>query len=164
MINLNTFIKNTISMQKHFETLKQSRKLIIGATENLSIDQLNKIPQGFKNNVAWNIAHLVVTQQLLCYNLAGLDCLISNEMILNFQKGTAPAYTVSKKEFDTIKELFLKLPEKFEEDFNKGIFKNYKEYKTSLNITLNSIGDGIVFNTYHEGIHLGIILQLLKFI
>ena len=151
-------------MQKHFDTLKQSRKLIVNAIESLTIDQLNKIPQEFKNNIAWNIAHLVVTQQLLCYKLAGLDSVISNEMILNFQKGTTPSYTVSKKEFETIKELFLKLPEKLEEDFNKGIFKNYNEYNTSVNVTLNSIEDGIIFNTYHEGIHLGIILQLLKFV
>ena len=59
---------------------------------------------------------------------------------------------------------FLKLPEKLEEDYNNGIFKNYSEYTTSVNITLNSIEDGIVFNTYHEGVHLGIILQLLKFV
>ncbi len=164
MLNLNTFIKKPTTMQKHFETLKQSRKLTVKIIENLTIDQLNQIPQGFKNNIAWNIAHLVVTQQLLCYKLAGLDLLISDEMIQNFQKGTAPSYTVSKEELETIKELFLKLPEKLEEDFNKGIFKNYSEYTTSVNITLNSIEDGIVFNTYHEGIHLGIILQLLKFV
>jgi hypothetical protein len=151
-------------MQKHFDTLKQSRKLIIKAIEALTIGQINTIPQGFKNNIAWNIAHLVVTQQLLCYRLAGLDCLISDEMIQNFQKGTAPSFKVSKADFETIKEHFLKLPEKLEEDFNKGIFKNYSEYTTSLNVTLNSIGDGIVFNTYHEGIHLGIILQLLKLV
>ncbi len=146
-------------MQKHFDTLKQSRKLIIKAIEALTIGQINTIPQVFKNNIAWNIAHLVVTQQLLCYRLAGLDCLISDEMIQNFQKGTAPSFKVSIADFETIKEQFLKLPEKLEEDFNKGIFKNYSEYTTSLNVTLNSIGDGIVFNTYHEGIHLGIILN-----
>ena len=151
-------------MQKHFDTLIQSRKLIINAIESLSIEQLNKVPQGFKNNIAWNIAHLVVTQQLLCYKLAGLDCLISNKMILNYQKGTAPSNTVSKMEFETIKKQFLKFPKKLEDDFNSGVFKNYNKYETSVNVTLNSIEDGIVFNTYHEGIHLGIILPLLKFI
>lgn len=164
MLNLNTFIKKPLIMKKQFDTLKQSRKLTIKVIESLTIDQLNNIPQGFKNNIAWNIAHMVVTQQLLCYKLAGLDCVISDKMIQNFQKGTAPSFMVSKEEFETIKELFLKLPEKLEEDFNKGIFKNYNEFITSLNVTLNSIEDGIVFNTYHEGVHLGIILQLLKFV
>ena len=151
-------------MQKQLETLLKTRQLLLKLIENLTTDQLNKIPPGFKNNIAWNIAHLAVTQQLLCYKLSGLNCLVSDEMIVNFQKGTVPNYTVSKEEFETIKEQFLQLPLKLKEDYDKGIFKNYDEYTTSVNITLNSIEDAIMFNTYHEGIHLGIILQLMKFI
>jgi len=151
-------------MQKQFDTLKKSRLLILKIIENLTIEQLNKIPVGFKNNIAWNITHLVVTQQLLCYKLSGLDCLISEEMIANFQKGTTPTYTISEDEFNTIKEQFLELPEQLKKDYNHKLFKNYIEYKTSVNIKLNSIEDGIIFNLYHEGIHLGIILQLLKFV
>lgn len=151
-------------MQKHFDILIKTRQLLLQITENLSMEQLNKIPQGFKNNIAWNIAHLAVTQQLLCYKLSGLDCLISNEMIADFQKGTAPDQPISKEGFEAIKAQFLQLPLRLEEDYNKGIFENYSEYKTSVNITLNSVEDAIMFNTYHEGIHLGIILQLIKFV
>ena len=151
-------------MQKHFDILIKTRQLLLKITENLSMEQLNKIPQGFKNNIAWTIAHMAVTQQLLCYKLSGLNCLVSDEMIADFQKGTAPNHTISKEEFETIIEQFLRLPLQLEEDYNKGIFKNYSEYKTSVNITLNSFDDAIMFNTYHEGIHLGIILQLMKFV
>jgi len=151
-------------MQKHFDILIKTRQLLLKITEHLSMVQLNKIPQGFKNNIAWNIAHLAVTQQLLCYKLSGLNCLVSEEMIANFQKGTAPNQPISKEEFEAIKTQFLQLPLQLEEDYNKGIFKNYSEYKTSVNITLNSVEDAIMFNTYHEGIHLGIILQLMKFV
>ena len=151
-------------MQKQFDTLKKSRILTLKAIGNLTIEQLNTIPKGFKNNIAWNVTHLVVTQQLLCYKLSGLDCLISEEMITNFQKGTAPTYTISEIEFEAIKAQFLALPNRLEEDYSKGIFKNYIEYKTSVDVTLKSVDDGIIFNLYHEGIHLGIILQLLKFI
>ena len=151
-------------MQKQFEIIKQSRKLVLKTIEGLSIEQLNTIPDRFKNNIAWNIAHVAVTQQLLCYKLSGLNCLVSEEMITNFQKGTAPTYTISEAEFETIKTLFLELPTRLEEDYNKGIFKNFIEYKTSVNITLNHIEDGINFNIYHEGIHLGVILELMKFV
>jgi len=151
-------------MQKHFDILINTRQLLLKITENLTIEQLNEIPKGFKNNIAWNIAHLAVTQQLLCYKLSGLNCLVSEEMIANFQKGTTPNKPISAAEFEKIKAQFLHLAVKFEEDYNKGIFKNYTEYKTSINIVLNSVEDGIAFNTYHEGIHLGIILQLMKFV
>ena len=151
-------------MQKHFEILKLSRQYIFKNIESLSIEQFNKIPDGFKNNIVWNIAHLVVTQQLLCYKLSGLECAVSEEMIEKFQNGTAPSLPVSKEEFESISAQFLSLPEKLEQDFTKGIFINYNEYTLSTQLTLNSIDDAIIFNTYHEGIHLGIILQLLKLV
>ena len=151
-------------MQKQFEILKKSRLLILKVIEDLSIEQLNKIPEGFNNNIAWNIAHLLVTQQLLCYKLSGLNCLISNEMIEKFQKGTSPNQFISKEEFSTIKELFLQLPNTFEEDFLQGIFKSYTDYTTSVNVTLSSLSDAVTFNLLHEGIHLGIILQLKKLV
>lgn len=151
-------------MQKQFDTLKKSRQLILKVIKGLTIEQLNKIPEGFNNNIAWNVAHLLVTQQLLCYKLAGLDCLVSDKMITNFQKGTAPTYIISESEFEIIKEQFLYLPNKLKEDYSTNLFKNYSEYKTSVDVTLNSIEDGVVFNLYHEGIHLGIILQLVKFV
>ena len=62
------------------------------------------------------------------------------------------------------KEFFIQLPIKLEEDYNAGIFKDYTSYTTSIGVTLNSVKEAIPFNLYHEGIHLGIILQLLKFI
>ncbi len=151
-------------MQKQFDILLKSRQLTLSIIENLTNKQLNTIPKGFKNNIAWNVAHLLVTQQLLCYKLSGLECLVSNEMISNFQKGSAPNYTVSDEEFAIIKKQFLQFPIILAEDYSKGIFKNYTEYTTSVKVTLSTIEDGIDFNLYHEGIHLGVILQLLKFV
>lgn len=151
-------------MQKKFEDLLQTRKFLISKIENLSVEELNKIPNGFKNNIAWNFTHLLVTQQLLCYKSSGLKCLISDEMIENFQKGSLPSSKVSLEEFAKNKDLFLQLPKKLEEDYNAGIFKDYTPYTTSIGVSLNSVEEAISFNLYHEGIHLGIILQLLKFI
>ncbi len=151
-------------MKAAFDVLQKSRILILKVINGLSMDQLNTTPKGFNNNIAWNIAHLVVTQQLLCYKLSGLECAVSNEMITNFQKGSLPNYVVSEEEFEKFKKLFIELPVKLQEDYNKGIFKQYNEYTTSVNITLTTIDEAIAFNNYHEGIHLGILLQLKKLV
>ena len=151
-------------MQKQFDTLKQSRKLILKLIENLSIEQLNKIPEGFKNNIAWNIAHLVVTQQLLHYKLSGLDCLCPDDLIRMYKKGTAPTKTFTEEEFDEVKELFVGLPNTLEEDFQAGIFQNFSEYPTSAGYVLNSFESAVVFNNFHEGIHYGVIRSIKKFL
>ena len=63
-------------MKVQFDILAKTRAIILYYIKELSLDQLHIIPDGFNNNIAWNIAHLVVTQQLLHYKLSGNDCLL----------------------------------------------------------------------------------------
>jgi len=149
-------------MDKQFEILKANRVLILKIIENLSLAQLNKIPNGFNNNIAWNMAHLAVTQQLLCYRKSGLPVLVTEEIIEAYKKGTAPNKDISQEEFEHIRERFLGLPDTFEEDFNANIFTAYNSYTTSANVTLNNVKDALEFNNFHEGIHLGSIMSLKK--
>jgi len=151
-------------MEKQFEILRANRLLILKIIENLTLAQLNNIPNGFNNNIVWNVAHLVVTQQLLCYKLAGLNILVTEEMVEAFQKGTAPSRDITQDELDAIKEQLVALPNTFEEDYIAKIFNNYEPYPTSVNVTLNNINEAFEFNNFHEGIHLGIILSLKKFV
>ncbi len=155
---------NLIFMNKQFEILKANRVLILKIIENLSLEQLNKIPNGFKNNIVWNLAHLTVTQQLLCYEKSGLSTLVSTDMITSYKKGTAPGKDVSKEEFEHLKVEFLQLPNKFAEDFRSNVFTTYNSYTTSANVTLNNIQDALEFNNFHEGIHLGAIMSLKKLV
>lgn len=151
-------------MEKQFEILRASRLIILKSIENLTIDQLNKIPVGFKNNIAWNLIHLLVTQQLLCYKFSGLEVAIGSEIIDDYKKGTEPKGYISLEELENIKLQFLLLVDQFKTDFDATIFKEYQAYTTSAKVTLNNIQDAIEFNNFHEGIHLGYILALKKLV
>jgi hypothetical protein len=151
-------------MNNQFDILKKNRILILKLIENYSIEELNKIPQGFKNNIAWNVVHSLVTQQLLCYKFSNLPLKISGELVELYKKGTSPQKDISKDDFEKIKAHFIEIPNQLEIDFNNQIFKTYKEYTTSVNVTLKDINSAIAFNNFHEGIHLGYILALKKLI
>lgn len=151
-------------MDSQFEVLKKSRELVLNLTNGLTIEQLHKIPEGFNNNIAWNVAHLVVTQQLLLYKLSGLQYLVSDELIDNYRKGTKPTETFSEEEFEEVKELLLGLSDTLKEDFSAGIFSDYTEYKTSTGFVLDSFKTALAFNNMHEGIHLGVIMAIRKLV
>ncbi len=151
-------------MKAQFDILKKSRQLTLKAIDGLTLEQLHIIPDGFKNNIAWNVAHLVVTQQLLHYKLSGLDCLVPDELIEEHKKGTFPTRIFAKEEFEEVTDLFAGLPDTLEEDFNEGIFETFNTYPTSVGVELDSIEKAVAFNNYHEGIHLGVILALKKFV
>ncbi len=151
-------------MKTQFDILRKTRELTLKFISNLTLEQLHVIPVGFKNNIAWNLTHLLVTQQLLHYRMSGNDCLVSEEIIQDFRKGTSPTYSLSEKELKKIKEDFLALPDRLEKDYTNGIFKNYKEYETSTGFVIDSMDTAIQFNNFHESLHLGIIMSLLKLV
>ena len=153
-----------IKMKIQFDILRKSRELILKELEGLTLDQIHEIPEGFKNNIAWNVAHLVVTQQLLHYKFSDLNCLCPDNLIDDYKKGTAPTKIFTVEEFDEVKELLMGLPDTLEEDFEAGIFENYNDYPTSTGFVLSSIETAIAFNNFHEGIHYGIIRAIKKFI
>jgi hypothetical protein len=154
-----------MDITKQVDVLIKGRALMLKLIGDYSLEQINKTPKGFNNNIGWNVAHLVVTQQLLCYKLSGLETVLSLEMIDRYKKGTAPnGYVINQQEWDLILKLFTELPEKLLTDYNNNLFKSYSEYTTSVNVTLDSVEKAIDFNNYHEGIHLGVVLALRKLV
>jgi hypothetical protein len=151
-------------MKTHFDVLRTARNLVSKEIKGLTLAQMHTIPAGFKNNIAWNVAHLVVTQQLLHYKLAGLDCLCPDELIAEYKKGTVPSKTFTVEEYEEVTDLLIGLPDTLQEDFEAGIFENYTTYQTSTGLTLDNIETAIVFNNFHEGMHYGIIRSIKKFL
>ncbi|OXG08063.1 DinB family protein [Flavobacterium araucananum] len=151
-------------MNSVFEVQKTIREILLKVLDHHSLEQLNKIPHGFNNNLIWNIAHCVSSQQVLVYKLSGLPTMVSEEFIAKYKKGTKPEGDVSQAEVDEIRTLLSTTLQQTEKDFENNIFVHYTEYTTSLGYTLKNVGDALSFNNYHEGIHTGIIMSLRKFV
>lgn len=151
-------------MNQAFEATRVSRNLILKFLDNYSLEQLNKVPQGFNNNIIWNIAHVVVTQQLLVYKLSGLPMMVSDELVAKYRKDTKPEGDISQAELEQIKSLLFETINKTEADYNANVFKTYNELTTSLGFVFKNIEDALSFNNYHEALHVGIMMSIRKFI
>ncbi len=149
-------------MKNVLEQTLQVRKGFYGILKHTSREELLKIPVGYNNNIWWNIAHVVSTQQGLMYGLSGLELKIPLALKEKFKKGTKPDGTATDEEIEQVKKLLFSTIEATIEDYEKGVFSNYSEYTTSANVTLKSIEDAIPFNFFHEGLHLGYIFSLQK--
>ena len=147
-----------------FETSLFNRKVLRDLLEDLSFEQLTKIPENFNNSIFWNIAHILVTQQLLIYEFSGLPKKINDEIIKKFRKGTKATTDISLEEINYVKDHLVPVMEKTKEDFKNGLFKKYTPYHTSVGINLNNIKEALQFNAFHDGIHLGVILSLKKIV
>ena len=153
-----------MDMDRQFELLKTTRQNALDATNRLSDDQLNFIPEGFKNNLIWNLGHMLVTQQLLMYSLSYNEVKINQELVSKYRKGTYPSGKTSIEEVSYIRDHLMHSIATSKMDYLSGGFELYKDYETSYKVSLSSIEDAIIFNNLHEAMHLGYILSLKKFV
>lgn len=149
-------------MNYDIDITRKNRILFEKFLNEFSLEQLNKVPKGFKNNIIWNIAHCIVTHQLLIYKLSGLQGVLSDEMIAKFRKGTKTERDLSQAEVDEIRSLLFSPLDQTQIDLDNGVFKDYTEYTVSTGSTLTNVNEALAFNNFHEGIHLGYILALKK--
>lgn len=151
-------------MGKSITISRQTRRNFIELIDSLSIEQLNEIPTGLNNNIAWNFGHIVVTQQLLCYSLAGLSPKMDASLIAKYRKGAKPDDFIDAEEINTLKSLSYSLLDELENDLKTTIFSNYKPYPTSYGFELTNIDDAVSFFAIHESMHYGIALTVKKMV
>jgi len=145
-----------------FQTLGKSRKRLAQILSETSPRHLEEVPEGFNNNIWWNGVHILVVQQLLCYKLSGLPLHIDGALVATYSKGTFPGALPEAGARDQVIGLLTSTSSQLEQDYLEGIFKEYTPYTTSAGVTLTNIQEGMLFNLYHEGLHMGTILSLLR--
>ena len=150
-------------MNKQIEIIKKTRIYLLEQIKDLSTEQLNKIPEGFNNNIIWNLGHMVATQQGICYRRAGLPIYIEENIWESYHSGTSPGAFVDAAAIDNIKYLMATTIDQLEIDLDKGI-SNYTPWTTRYDVELKSLEDAVNFLPYHEGLHCGCIMALKRLV
>lgn len=151
-------------MSQAIEVLKTSRKMLAPYFENYTLEQLNTIPEGFSNNLIWQLGHIIVTEQLLVRKLSGLPLVVSDEIVDKFKKASKPEGDVTQEEVDLLKELLDSTIAQTEKDYNAGNFVHYTEYPTSTGFVIHNVEEALTFCAFHEGIHLGNMMSMRKLV
>ena len=151
-------------MNKQIDVIWNLRKNFLKLVDGLSIEELNKIPDGLSNNIAWNFGHIIVTQQGLCYSRAGLKPVIDEELTLKYQRGTKPEGFIDAGEIEYLKTYLFTLMEALKEDMETDTFQSYQKFTTGFGVELTNIEDALSFDAMHEGLHLGYAMAIRKLI
>jgi hypothetical protein len=163
-------VSSAVKLEKHnkmnqeFEFIINSRKAFIRLIDSLTIEQLNKIPDGYNNNIIWNFGHIVVSTQTLSYVRTGiLQDASSVKFNEYYKRDTRPTYTVTETEVAELKAIALESIEKIKEDYAKGIFANTTPFSTgTYGVPLNSIEEVLITSIGHDNLHYGYSLALKR--
>lgn len=152
------------SVQASLYTLSESRRLGLDLLKNTSSEELVFIPDGFSNNILWLAGHIYLVQLRLTYSLSRIDIDIPQWITDSFANGTSPKDWKTTPSIDFIIQNFDKAPNQLMEDLSNKKFIEFTPYTTKMGTQLNTLNEAIAFNNFHEGLHLGQMLNIRRII
>lgn len=142
------------SRRKSLELITFAREGLLGVLDGLTLAQVNMVPAGFNNNLAWQLAHVIAVEQKYIYEKGGLPVNIDPAIIEAYGNGTKPEKDLTQAELDDFKKLAIATIEKLAADCESGHFDNYAPHALR-HIQIQNIDDALQFILFHEGLHVG---------
>jgi hypothetical protein len=139
-----------------FKYIRRNREIFLELVNHLNIEQLNKIPDGFRNNIAWNFGHIVVSTPNLCYVRSGVTPELDIPFKSKYGKGSKPEGFIPQEEIDELKKQLFSTIDEVEKDYAAGVFKNITPYSTATYLhEMHSIEEIITCTLAHDSLHFG---------
>ena len=146
------------------DTIRKLRATTSTMIEGLTLEQLNKVPAGFSNNIIWNLGTMIAAQQGICYVRSGLPIVVDNDFFESYKSGSKPERSATAAEVEEIKSLLFSTLDRLEKDQAEGVFKDYTSVVTRYGVELTSVQDAVDFLPFHDGFHMAYLLALKRVI
>lgn len=132
--------------------------------EGLTSAQMNRVPDGAANNILWNIGHVCTDQINMLYAPAGLPSPLPEEFHAWFDPGTSPKDWKNEPPLAAVLTASRELNTNVVQDYEGRRFRDFTPYSLTEGYSIDSIEEAMAYHTIHEGMHIGIILTLRRFV
>jgi hypothetical protein len=130
------------------------RRKAIQIINESSIEDLNKIPDGFNNNIVWNFGHLVVSGYSLVFRVTGVDPELPISYLDKYKKGTRPEPHVTREEIDDLIGLSGQFIPTVQQALQAGRFEKITEYTTgTFGVPNTNIEEMLSTVALHDSVH-----------
>lgn len=146
------------------KTARAGRGYFLQMIQGLNEDQLLQTPPEAGHNILWNLGHIVYSNAGLLYEPCGLESPIPREYAALYKGGTSPSDWTDTPNVPECLELFQSGTETMIKDLEAGKFTGYKARELAPGYAIKSAEEAVLFNAFHEGIHLGMVMELRKLI
>jgi hypothetical protein len=152
-------------MANSFAFAVSMRERLGSLIRTLSIEQLNKIPEGLNNNIAWHLGHIVVSSEILCYHKTGTLPEKEIKLADKYRNGTKPESFIEQEEIDYLLSRLMVSLHEIEVDRANGLFPKIVPYSThTFGFGLKDMDDVIACCSHHDLLHCGNMMTMRKLI
>ncbi|MDA8443198.1 MAG: DinB family protein [Peptococcaceae bacterium] len=146
------------------DQLSFARTGTLSTVAELTQTEANIIPQGFNNNILWNLGHLYLSQERFAFHFVQEPMLIPSGFLELFGKGSKPEAWAQAPDLGEIVNLLEAQPNRIREKLQGRLQDAVTNPPPIPGITFSTVEDMLTFNLYHEGIHVQAIRMLRRLI
>ncbi|WP_202077796.1 DinB family protein [Caldalkalibacillus salinus] len=145
-----------------FKQLQDYRGYFFHVLEGVTEAEAEMIPDGFKNNIRWNLGHVYLDQYLWIEAVTREQIDYPRAYDQWFGFGTTPAdFTDETPSFDELKEKLYHQVSQIERDYGHRLEEVFPPTEME---DLTTIEQAIVRMIFHEGMHVQAVIDFKKFI
>jgi hypothetical protein len=144
-----------------FTQLESYQREVLGVLEDITEEQAEVIPVGFKNNIRWNLGHMYLDQYLWIQAVTKEKICIPEQFHSWFGYGSSPiSFEKETPSFQELKELLNAQPLKIKEVYGERLEEEFPPTEMGM----HTIEQVLIRTFFHEGMHLQTILDIRKFL
>ncbi|WP_018627982.1 DinB family protein [Niabella aurantiaca] len=130
------------------------RQKAIALINETSPEELNRIPDGFNNNIIWNFGHLVVSGYGLVFKTTQVDPGLVIPLQDKYRKGSRPGEPVTREEVEELIRLSNTFTQTVKVALEADRFHQITEYITdTFGLPVTTIEDMITTVAAHDTLH-----------
>ncbi|MGG0719649.1 DinB family protein [Robertmurraya massiliosenegalensis] len=144
-----------------FNQLETYRSEILEAIKNVSEEKAEIIPQGFNNNIRWNLGHIYLDQYLWIQAVTKEKADVPEAFHKWFGYGTSPSdFTSETPTLEDLKKFLQIQPIEIKNRFGERLEEEFE----ATEMGMHTIELVLIRTIFHEGMHLQVILDIKKFL
>lgn len=144
-----------------FKMMDRAQMNILKYAENVSEEAKMTIPEGFNNNLHWNLGHILAVSDRVVYGLSGREPVLPAAYKTYFAPGTRPSeWQGEPPAWDELIEELRQLPQRFRDSFAGK--QNEPLADTNNFAKAETLGDLLMLNVSHMNQHAGFMNALAR--
>ncbi|MBG9944788.1 DinB family protein [Brevibacillus formosus] len=144
-----------------FQQLEDYRQETLKAINGLTDEDANIIPEGFSNNILWNLGHIYLDQYLWIAHLTKETIPIPPGFNEWFNFGTKPAdWDTPPPNLEVLVTLLQEQPQKIQAAYKDRLEEEFPATESGM----HTIAQVLVRTIYHEGAHLASLNTIRRFL
>ena len=148
-----------------FTQLKVIRSTTLNAVKELNESQADTVPEGFNNNIRWNLGHVYLSQERFAFAFAQEPMVVPDGFLELFGRDSKPSeWKVQPPTLPALIQLLEDQTSRIEDKLNSRLDEVVsKPLIMPSGLILKTIAEYLTFSMYHEGMHVQTIRMLKRF-